>query len=260
VKKHITILSFIFVCYFQTHGQDSLKEELWHKENLKIIVDFISMVKNKNWNELSTRIYYPFPRKYPIPEIKNKKDFLKRYREIFDDSLIKMIANSDPKEDWAEMGWRGIMFQNGEVWIDYEDGRLMYISYQSEFEKREREGLIEKEKKDLYPSLREFKEPACILETTKHRIRIDDLGNWNFRYASWPLDSKMSDKPEIVLEKGEKIFDGSGGNLHYNFKNAGYIYECAIIVMGESGSPPARLTIYKGDTAILVQKAVIIEK
>lgn len=185
-------------------------------------------------------------------------EFLKRYTEVFDDSLTKMIVNSDPAKDWSAVGWRGIMLFNGELWLDY-DGRLIAVR-QSTFEKSELEELIKTEKKALHVSIREFKQPICILETSKYRVRIDDLGNWNYRYAAWPLNSKMSDKPAMVLENGEFVPEGSGGNHSYKFKNSEYSYTCSIIVMGEKGSPPALLTIYKGDKVILSQRAEMIVK
>jgi hypothetical protein len=258
--KHLIIINFLSIYILPAHAQDSaLNNENWSKQNQKIVTDFINSVKIKNLDELCSRISFPFVREYPIPEIKTKKDFLKRYSEIFDDSLTKMIVNSNPDKDWSAVGWLGIMLFNGELWLDY-DGRLTGVNYQSKFEKKELEELIKIEKKDLYVSIKEFKQPICILETTKYRIRIDDLGDWNYRYVSWPLNSKMSDKPEIVLEKGEYVPDGSGGNHSYKFKNADYVYECSIIVMGEDDGAPAWLTIYKGDKVILAQRAEIIVK
>jgi len=237
----------------------SLKDKNWNIENHKIIVEFIKNVKNGNFEEISSKMSFPFSRRYPIPEIKSKEEFLKRYSEIFDDSLIKRIVNSDPNKDWSEVGWRGIMFLNGELWLNYEDGRLMSV-HLSRFEENELTELIKTEKKNLYVSIQEFKQPICVLETSKYRIRIDDLGDWNYRYVAWPLNSKMSDKPKMVLEKGEYVPEGSGGNHSYKFKSSEYIYECSIIVMGEETSPPAVLTIYKGDKVILSQSAEIIVK
>lgn len=170
-----------------------------------------------------------------------------------------MIVKSDPVKDWSAVGWRGIMLLNGELWLDC-DGRIIDVNYQSKFEKRELESLIKIEQSSLYASIRKFKQPICILTTSRYMIRIDDLGNGNYRYAAWPLNSKMSDKPEIVLEKGKIIFDGSGGNHRYRFISSEYMYECSILVMGEEGSPPALLTIYKGNKVISFQKAKIVVK
>jgi hypothetical protein len=257
--KHL-IIYFLFIYVLPTYAQDTAhKGDDWSKENLKIVTHFIKSIKNKNFDEICTGIYFPFAREYPIPEIKSKTEFIKRYREIFDDSLTKMIVKSDPNKDWSAVGWRGIMLLNGELWLDY-DGKLIGVNYQSNFEKSELEELIKIEKKGLYASIKEFKQPICILETSKYRIRIDDLGGWNYRYVAWPLNGKMSEKPEIVLEKGEYVPEGSGGNHSYKFKNSGYVYECSIIVMGEENSPPALLTIYKGDKVILSEGANLIKK
>jgi hypothetical protein len=228
-------------------------------DNRKVIIDFINCIKNKDKDELSIRILFPLGREYPIPDIKNKEEFLKRYAEVFDDSLTKMIVNSNLNTDWKVVGYRGKMLFNGILWLDY-DGGLSGVNYQSKFERNEVYELNKIEKRGLYKSINEFKESICILETTKYRIRIDDLGGGNYRYVSWPLNSKMSDRPEMVLENGHYVPEGSGGNYSYKFKNAEYTYECSMIIMGEDNSPPAFLTIYKGDSVILSQSAQMITK
>jgi len=258
IKQFIT-LSIILIPFLQAYSQDTAVEnDKLSKQDLKTVTDFIKVIRDKNLDELGARISFPLARKYPVPEIKNKDEFLKRHDEVFDDSLTKMILISDPNKDWSAMGWRGIMLHDGMLWIDY-DGKLLSV-YQSKFEETEWEELVKKEKKDLYVSIRTFIQPICILETKKYRIRIDESSEGNYRYSAWPLKSKMSDKPEIVLENGERVFDGSGGNHYYKFKNSEYTYECWIIVMGEDSSPPALLEIYKGDKAILSQRAEIITK
>ena len=225
-----------------------------NKENQKIVADFISNVRSGNREKLCDSIFFPFRRRYPIPDIKNREEFLRRYSEIFDDSLTKMILNSDPAKDWSEMGWRGIMLFNGELWLD-SDGWLTGVNYQSNFEIGEYKRLIKIEKGNLYESIKKFETPVCILETSRYRIRIDDMGDWHYRYVSWPLKSKMSDKPDVIIENGQSEPEGTGGNEKFTFKNAGYVYECFIINMGEDGSPPAKLTIFKGDKAILSESA-----
>ena len=111
----------------------------------------------------------------------------------------------------------------------------------------------------LHTSIQKFKQPICIIETSAFRIRIDDLGEGNYRYASWSLKNKMSDKPDLVLENGEYIPEGSGGNHTYHFKKQDYVYDCSIIVLGDAISPPAVLTIYKSGKRISSQNAKILE-
>lgn len=70
----------------------------------------------------------------------------------------------------------------------------------------------------------------------------------------------MSDKPDIIIEKGEFKPDGNGGNHSYIFKSGGFIYKCSIVILGEDNSPPAYLTIYKGEKEVFSDKANIVLK
>ena len=87
---------------------------------------------------------------------------------------------------------------NGDLWLD-RDGGIIAVNYQSKVETKTREELIAKEKHNLYKSIKVFKETICVLETKQYRIRIDDLGDWDYRYTSWHLKDKMSDKPYLLL-------------------------------------------------------------
>lgn len=229
------------------------------KEQQQVVFDFIDCIKYQNKEKLMGKVSLPFERAYPIPQIKSRQEFLNRYNEVFDDEIIKRIVQSKPSKDWSAVGYRGIMLSNGEVWLDY-DGRLMTVNYQSKVDEKWKEELIRLEKNNLHESINDFKQPVHVLETAKYRIRIDDMGEHNYRYTSWHLNSKMSVKPDIVIENGEYKPDGSGGNHSFRFRNGTYIYECAIILMGEEDAPPASVTIYKGDIKILSQRAAIVIK
>lgn len=96
--------------------------------------------------------------------------------EIFDKTLIKMVVNSDPTSDWAEVGWRGIMLHNGDIWLD-DNGKLMSVNYQSEYEARKRKDIISADKAMLHKSLKVFEDHVFIMETETYLIRVDNLGN-----------------------------------------------------------------------------------
>ncbi|TDO83902.1 hypothetical protein EV143_101345 [Flavobacterium chryseum] len=228
-------------------------------EYQKFIKTFIDNVKNGRKEAVANIIKYPLERDSPIPAIKNKADFLKRYNDIFDVTLKNEIIKSNPAKDWSQMGWRGIMLNQGSIWID-EDGRLISINYQSKTEAALKQKLISSEKGKLHPSIAKFKEPQYVLETSKFKIRIDDLGNDNYRYASWSLKQSMSEKPDLVITNGKWFQDGTGGNEHFEFKKGNYIYECHIIVLGEKNSPPARLIITQSGKEILSQNAKIVPR
>jgi len=234
-------------------GQD------FSKENEAVVTKFIECIKTNNKGKIAKLVSYPLNREYPLPSIKDKKDFVKHFDEIFDDSLKQVILKSKPASDWAEVGWRGIMLNDGILWLDMQ-GQITGINYESKAEKEQRLALIEKERKTIHTSLWQFKEPVCILKTAKYLIRIDELNSGKYRYACWPISKTMLDKPDLILNNGEYEADGSGGNHSYTFKSADYTYECSIIIMGEDGMPPAKLTVYKGEKEVVSQDATIEEK
>ncbi|MFB9078068.1 hypothetical protein ACFFLS_18925 [Flavobacterium procerum] len=228
-------------------------------EYKKFIKTFIENVKNDRKEEVAKMIRYPLRRDTPIPPIKNKVEFIKRYNEIFDEELKKEIVNSDPAKNWEQVGWRGIMLNSGTIWFE-EDGKLKTINHISKKEKVYKEKLIAEEKSKLHSSIKEFKEPLYVLETSKFRIRIDDLGNQKYRYASWSIKKSMSEEPDLILKNGKWIPDGSGGNSYFEFKSGNFVYQCYIIVLGQSDSPPATLTIYQNKKTILEQNAKIVKE
>lgn len=249
-KVHLIILLAFSLA---TNGQNKLT-----KENIKSINQFIRNIKLNQKEQLSNNIIYPIEREYPLSKIKNSAEFIKRYDEIFDSNLIAKISNSNLKNDWSAIGWRGIMFLDGEVWLDYE-GKLISVNYQTEFEKNKLNGLIAKEKQTLNKEIRTFSKPLFLLETVKFKIRIDDLGNDNFRYSSWPKNANMKDKPSLIISNGVVKFDGSEGNRSYLFSNNEYTYELVIEEIGGfEDSTPAVLIIKKNEEEILKQKAQII--
>jgi hypothetical protein len=138
--------------------------------------------------------------------------------------------------------------------------RLTAVNYQSKTETENRNKLIAAQKKMLDPSIAFFQTPICILETSEFKIRIDNLGNNNYRYASWSNKKEMTQKPDLVINGGKLVVEGIGGNHQYEFKKDNLLYECAIIVLGEKNSPPARLRIYQKTKVILSQDAKIVSR
>ncbi|MCG9794005.1 hypothetical protein [Flavobacterium algicola] len=249
MKKTILVLLLIVSQSF--FGQE-LKQEYQQK-----IAFFIDCVKNNKKSEIATMISYPFDREYPLPKIKSKKEFVDRYDEIFDATFKKLIVQSNPKTDWSEVGWRGIMLNRGDMWIDT-DGRIITINYQSKIEAEKIADIIKLSKKEVHRSLSNFVKPICIIETSRFRIRIDELDNYQYRYSSWSINQPMTATPDLVLNNGEFIREGTGGNHRYSFKRGNYIYDCYISVLGTKNSAPATLTVYKNEKEILRQDAKLL--
>jgi hypothetical protein len=188
------------------------------------INNVIDLFKLNDINKISNIINFPLERQYPIPSIKNKKEFTKRFNEVFDKILRDKIANSKI-EQWSEVGWRGIMIDNGLVWMANSDGIITAVNYQSDIEKKLRIDLIAEEKEHLHPSLKFFENPTCKLKTNTALIRIDEQTNSNYRYASWKIGDEESSKPNIVINKGQMEFEGSGGNHVITFIKGNYTYK-----------------------------------
>jgi len=245
-------LLFLILLVFVTFSASSQALSSAHN---KAITQFISSVKKGEADQLAEKVSYPFRRAYPLPEIKNEAQFIKRYREVFDGELIQQISQSDVNEDWSLVGWRGIMFKNGDVWLD-EEGNLTTVNYESVVETQLRKELIAADKRAIHTSLRQFKSPMCVMETDTYRIRIDYMGDGIYRYASWKKSQPMSAQPDLILTKGECFTEGTGGNHRYVFKNGEYVYTCSITVMGEGEQPPATLEVHKNRKQLLFQEVV----
>jgi hypothetical protein len=244
-------LLLFFLFFFKL----SISQEL-NTETKTAIRQFILAVKTNNKEKIASFISYPLRREYPIPPINNKTEFIARFEEVFDTKLKSKISKSIIDSNWSQVGWRGIMLNNGDLWIN-DASKISAINYQSKKELTILNQLIALEKSKLHISIKEYLRPKYILRTKQFIIRIDEVSESNYRYTSWSKSKTMGEKPDIIVQNGEIEFDGSGGNHRYIFKNEEYIYECYIIRMGESNDPDARLNIYKNDKEILSQDAMI---
>ncbi|MCP4484232.1 MAG: hypothetical protein GY823_06690 [Flavobacteriaceae bacterium] len=217
-------LLFVAVITLILQTQISFAEESKHA---KVVKPLIEAFKVNDRSAISKMITYPLSRKVPLPSIKNESEFISRFDQVFDVNLVNTIVNSDPEKDWSAMGWRGI-----------------------------RNKLINKQKKSLHKSVANFKKPILEWHTKSFHIRIDDVGNNNFRYASWSINKLTTEKPDLVLLNGKITFEGSGGNHHYVFKNGEYVYRCYVSVIGNDTSPPGNLDVFKSDETLLSQPVI----
>lgn len=209
----------------------------------------ISLFAERDVKKISNIIRFPLDREYPIPPIKNKKEFQKRFAEVFDEVLINKIATSTI-DQWVEVGWRGIMLDSGSVWMANSDGIITGVTYQSEVEKKLRGDLINKEKESLHVSLKTFESPTHKIITKNHLIRIDELIDDKYRYASWKRGTPESSKPDLILDNGVLEFQGSGGSYIITFLNGDHTYTIYRNVIGSSDTPAVSLEIEKDGKVI----------
>ncbi|MGX9985910.1 hypothetical protein [Soonwooa purpurea] len=248
-----TFLIFTFFLLFDLgFGQNKELIET-DKYNVERI---ITAFKNKNIKEISSFFEYPLYRDYPIPKIKNQKEFISRFEQIFDNNLIQKITTSKI-EDWNEIGWRGIALKNGIIWINSE-GKIFAINYQTNFEEKLKYNLIKEDKKNIYSSLKDFENPTYKIKTEKYRIRIDELKNGKYRYTSWKSSKSESSKPDLILNNGLLEFQGSGGNHVIIFKNNDYTYKIFRNIIRTENDSDISLIIEKNNNEVLNENGDLI--
>lgn len=223
----------------------------------KQVDHLVQLFKQNNKSAIAQSIRYPLQREEPIPEIKNAKEMMNRFDQVFDAELKQDISHSKPSQ-WTAMGGRGLMLDNGKIWFDGK--RITAVNYSSQAEQHYKHELTAAQKQQLHPSLRSFKAPVLAFKTQSFNIRIDELSNGKYRYAAWKAGQKQSEKPALVLNNGTVEFDGSGGNHHYLFKNGAYSYVVERNILAESTTPDVYLTVKRADTAILEQAGSILNK
>lgn len=247
-------LLFLALLFSQMTFSQNEKLEGHKLANVKHI---INLFKQKDIQKIVEKVNYPLRRDYPVLNINTENELKDRFNEVFDDILINKIANSKP-EQWSEMGWRGIMLDDGVIWIDSDEGRILAVNYQSDFEKNKQKQLIAEEKKQVHTSLSIFKNPVYKIETENYLIRIDELQNSKYRYASWKITENESSKPDLILKNGDFEFQGSGGNGMFTFKSGIYSYKIYRNIIGEIDTPEITLIVEKSGKLVLREDGKLI--
>lgn len=234
---------------------------------------FIDYFKKQEIEKLASNIDYPLLRGHILKPIKNKEEFLIRYTQVFDDSLVKVIINSDINRDWKVIGMKGIALKipgdnsYGLIWMDQYSGGLIAVNYKSKIAIQREKEILDSLKSVLHESVKDFTNHLLTMETAKFRIRLDYVkygtDDANLRYASWPLKSKLRDKPDLILYNGkESLSPNQVGNNIYTFTNDDFNYVCTVLYTQEPSDTTEgfSLSINKKGKEILFQRAVILEE
>ncbi|MEK6507944.1 hypothetical protein [Myroides sp. C4067] len=180
------------------------------------IKSLITLFENEDREGIAKRIVYPLKREYPLPPVTSEFEFVSRFEEFFVPEFSAKIANS-VIEEYSHMGWRGIMFDLGRMWLT-ESGDIYRIIDQTELEKKIREEMIQADKKRLHRSVNKFLEPYAIIKTGQDIWRIDRKDEKVMRLTIWNDGKLVSDVPDLILEGTEDI-QGTMGNRVLYFKD-----------------------------------------
>ena len=204
-----------------SHFSDTLDVDEYHQ----MILDAIAQGDKNLFAKMAS---YPLKRTYPIPDIENEQQMICYFDTLFDESFRKEVANLDISS-WENVGWRGWMILNGEVW---DRGLQIVVNYSSPIEQHHAAYLKKKDMSRVHKSLRGNWEPynCWHLDGSKYSdfdysyARVDISTNQEpkdepeFRLAIYKVGSKASDTPSIILY-GELDISGSSQNETYYFSS-----------------------------------------
>lgn len=222
----------------------------------KNVHTIITLFQQRDTIGIIQRVRYPLHRSYPIPYVATQSALRKHFAALFDDSLVALIARSTP-EQWSEVGCRGIMLDNGLIWID-DEGFITAVNYQSNLEKQMEAQLIAQQKAHLHSSIKSLERPVYRIQTKHYFIRIDKLGEGQYRYASWKSGNAESCRPAMVLSAGTMVIQGSGGNHSFTFTNGNYSYTVYRNIIGEDDAPDFTLEVSHRGSVILSEGGALV--
>lgn len=208
----------------QNQIADTLTMEQYHQQ-------ILSAIANGDKELFAEMVCYPLERNYPLPDIEDKQQMVRYFDTLFDMPFRKQIAQLD-SNSWMNVGWRGYMILDGEIW---DTDPCIEVNYSSPLEQGYAEYLINKDTSRLHPSLRgNWKPFECFLLDGTHyrdfeyafaRVDIsieDDMEKEpSYRLALFKKGAKASDAPSLILY-GIMEIEGSMQIVSFVFDTDGY--------------------------------------
>jgi len=162
--------------------------------------------------QIADFIEYPLKRRYPLPSINNKQEFIDYFLEIFDSSFIQSVGNSNANNDWIEIGWRGVMFQNGNIWLS-DNYLIKRINYESVLGKSKWQELVDFQKNKLPIEYQNIDNPIYEWNSEKYHYRLDEIKGM-YRLMIWDKEQTLLKE---IYENGMWEFDGNIGFFHIDW-------------------------------------------
>lgn len=188
------------------------------------IEDFTQAVRQNNRSAIAKMIAYPLSQPYPLQDIANEKEFIKHYNRIFPKSLLQRLDTST-MDDWSQVGWRGIMFCDGHIWIDLFDSGVKIRTVNSDIDDNPQlytdlENAQQKERTLLGITDTHIIPFACYLSkdsTTLIHFTHDTVDGESYTtiyYNSHQIDWKLQANSQLKLRCSHEI-QGSCANDFY---------------------------------------------
>ena len=217
-KTHlVTFLAIVQVIAFapntRTFADGAAPESSVEFHTAKLFQDAL---RSRDKQAAAKLLRYPLEREYPLPPLKSPSDLINNWDDFFDAATMQTIIADAP----AQMGWRGVMLGNGDVWFDGD--RVIALNVRTkEFFRKFREEK-NKESSEIHPSARGYESVEVICSTATKSIRIQKHRD-GYHYFVWNRGAALLEKPELAL-RGTQEFEGSEGNSIFTFRNKDYSY------------------------------------
>lgn len=195
-------------------------------------------------------INYPIDRPHPLSPIDCEETFIRTFPILFDEGTRAKIAEAlQAGEVPEQVGWRGYLFLNGELWADEASGKLYVINSTSAAERELMQQQTRDEVDTLHPDLQ-----ANLLDTVLTFVseekglygRIDllttedDAGRDQYRVAVFSMDMSPNGLPKYTFICKE-VVEGTACNVSYQLPD-----ETAVFYVTRAGhleTPPYQLDL-----------------
>ncbi len=205
--------------------------------NYAIVADslnkIVRLIKSNDIITLAGMVDYPLKMPNPLPDLKNRKEFIARYPVLFDSALkMKLIETQFDSTNIFEHHFDYGIF-GGDIWLN-EEGKIITINYISAQKKELIDRKTKEIKKQMHKSVGPWKRNVLVWESAKFTIRIDEMENNDLRYISWSKPKTIADAPDLVIFGGELDTHGTMGGIFFTFKSKEWTYIADEVDMAES--------------------------
>jgi len=229
------------------HFADTLSDERYHQRILEAISEGDKCLFAK-------MVCYPVRRQYPLHNIENERQMIEYFDTLFDKPFRKRLSQLD-STSWEDMGWKGSMILDGEIW----DTRpCVVVNYSSPLEQRYADSLRKKDMARVHPSLRGnwrpfdcyFLDGSAYSDFEYQYARIDvcigpNAGlEANYRLALFKKGTRPTEAPDVVMT-GTSRFEGYMQTESLDFKNDEY--EAVVNPYTNQGSPSCFMMCERGE-------------
>ena len=175
-------------------------------------------VRSKDRERIASHFKFPFKIGYPLPDIKDKDDFLARYELLFDKFIEDEITCSN---NWCS--WNGIFCNSGHLLFGDIDsvGNLIVnsLSLHPKAYYKALENELDIQRQDLHPSLHKYRRPIVVARSKFYIFRIDEILPGELRLAIWRKGKTMKARPDYVNKHGFISQIGFSGRPDWMFVN-----------------------------------------